>query len=126
MLTTFILIVHSLLALALVIVILMQKSEGGGFTGGSASGNLVSARGVGDMLTRMTAILATLFIITSLTLAWRASHGSERRSIDTSLARQVPAETVPVAPAAPAGIDTSPADTAPAPAAATDNVPVAN
>lgn len=120
MLTTFLLVVHSLLALALVTVILLQKSEGGGFTGGSSSGNLVSARGAGNLLSRTTAILATLFIVTSLTLAWLAGHSNRPHSIDTSLAKTAPAE-VPVAPATPA---TTPATTPAAPAA--DDVPVAD
>ena len=112
---TFILVVHTLLAIALVAVILMQKSEGGGFTGGSSSGGLVSARGAADLLTRATSILATLFIVTSLGLAWLAGHSSSPRTIDTSLAREAPA-----APAAPAA---SPMALPPPPA---DSVPVAD
>lgn len=121
MLTTFLLVVHSLLALALVTVILLQKSEGGGFTGGSSSGNLVSARGAGDLLSRTTAILATLFIITSLTLAWLAGHSNRAQSIDTSLAKSAPA-AAPAVPAAPARPGTPP----PTLPATSDDVPVAN
>ena len=122
-LMTFILVVHTVLAIALVAVILMQKSEGGGFTGGGSSGGLVSARGAGDLLTRTTSILAALFIVTSLGLAWMASHGSGPRTIDTSLARE--------APATPAALPAAPADNAaPAPANGTaspaDSVPVAD
>jgi preprotein translocase subunit SecG len=91
---TFLLVVHGLLALALVGVILMQKSEGGGLTGGGSAGGLVSARGAADLLTRMTSILAALFILTSLALGWMASSRSASRPIDTSLAR-------PAAPASP-------------------------
>lgn len=113
---TFILVVHTLLAVALVAVILMQKSEGGGFTGGSSSGGLVSARGAADLLTRTTSILATLFIVTSLGLAWMAGHSGRPRAIDTSLAREAPA-----APAAPATA------LPPAPTGSTaDSVPVAD
>ena len=103
---TFILVVHTLLAIALVAVILMQKSEGGGFTGGSSSGGLVSARGAADLLTRATSILATLFIVTSLGLAWLAGHSSSPRTIDTSLAREAPA-------ASPMALPPPPADSVP-------------
>lgn len=109
MLITFILIIHTLLAIALVAVILMQKSEGGGFTGGASSGGLVSARGAADLLTRSTSILAALFILTSLGLAWMASNTGEARSIDTSLARQAPPVAAPTTlPAAPPSTDDVP------------------
>lgn len=102
---TFLLVVHGLLALALVVVILMQKSEGGGLTGGGSAGGLVSARGAADLMSRTTAILATLFIASSLGLAMLAGGGDSSRPIDTSLAR-------PAAPAAPAA-PTVPADEVP-------------
>lgn len=101
---TFLLVVHGLLALALVGVILMQKSEGGGLTGGGSAGGLVSARGAADLLTRTTAILAALFIISSLGLAMLANADTSTRPIDTSLAREAPpiASDLPAAPAEPA------------------------
>ncbi|MFQ3595659.1 MAG: preprotein translocase subunit SecG [Sphingomonadaceae bacterium] len=96
MLMTFLLVVHGLLALALVAVILMQRSEGGGLGigGGGSGGGLVSARGAADILTRTTAILATLFIVSSLGLAILAGATRQSAPIDTTLAR--PADTVPV------------------------------
>ncbi|MFA7439832.1 MAG: preprotein translocase subunit SecG [Sphingomonadaceae bacterium] len=101
---TFLLVVHGLLALALVGVILMQKSEGGGLTGGGSAGGLVSARGAADLLTRTTAILAALFILSSLGLAMLANSRTTTRPIDTSLARGAPpiASDLPVVPAEPA------------------------
>lgn len=117
MLITFLLVIHTLLAIALVAVILMQKSEGGGFTGGSSSGGLVSARGAGDLLTRTTSILATLFICTSLGLAWLAGHRGGPTTIDTSLARPAPETPAPAAPAGGAPDIPEPP---------IDNVPVAN
>ena len=67
--TTIILVIHTIIAVLLVGIVLLQKSEGGGLGlgGGSVSGFL-SARGSANFLTRTTAWLATLFFITSLTL----------------------------------------------------------
>ncbi|TRW14300.1 preprotein translocase subunit SecG [Glacieibacterium frigidum] len=105
---TFILVVHTLIAIALCAVILMQRSEGGGLGigGGGTAGGLMSARGAADLLTRATTILAALFIGTSITLAVLAAGTNKVRKIDTSLA--APAATKPVLP-------TTPAPAAPAP-----------
>lgn len=121
---TFLLVVHGLLALALVAVILMQKSEGGGLTGGGSAGGLVSARGAANLLTRTTSILAALFIISSLGLAWLGAHSNRPTEIDTSLARQ----TAPVGPLG-APRENIPGNTPAAPvvpAAPADSVPVQN
>jgi preprotein translocase subunit SecG len=102
---TFLLIVHALIAASLVIVILMQRSEGGGLTGGSPSG-LMTARGAADFLTRATAVLASLFVLSSIFLAVLATVSSAPSKIDTSLAHPgAPAPAAPIAgqPATPAG-----------------------
>jgi preprotein translocase subunit SecG len=94
---TFLLVVHAIIAAALVAVILMQRSEGGGLgVGGSPSG-LMSARGAADFLTRATTILASLFVVMSIGLAALATVQRAPRTIDTSLARQ----PVPEAPTSP-------------------------
>lgn len=106
----FLTVVQALVAAALVGVILMQRSEGGGLgVGGSPSG-LMSARGAADFLTRTTAILASLFVILSIILAVLAVGTSNGREIDTSLDRSAPA-----APASPPVVDPL---AAPPPAAA--------
>lgn len=105
---TFLLVVHVIIAVALVGVILMQRSEGGGLTGGSPAG-LMSARGAGDFLTRATTILATVFILLSIALAAVATMNRKPETIDTTLARPeaaAPADANSVAPAVPA--DNSP------------------
>ena len=56
------------LAIILVIVILLQKSEGGALGLGVSQDNFTSTRSVGNFLTKFTSIIATLFIITSITL----------------------------------------------------------
>ena len=102
MLMTFLLVVHALLALALVGVILMQRSEGGGLgIGGGSPGGLISARGAADLLTRSTAILAALFIVSSLGLAMLAGASRADKPIDTTLARpaEAPKGAPPAAPA---------------------------
>ena len=79
---TFLLVVHILLALALIGVILVQRSEGGGLgMGGGGGGGFMTARGQANLLTRTTAILAALFICTSIVLAIMAGGHSKPRSI---------------------------------------------
>jgi len=68
---TVLLVVHLIIAIALIGVVLLQRSEGGALgIGGSSGGggNIFSARGVGNTLTRTTAYLAIAFFATSITL----------------------------------------------------------
>jgi len=94
------LVIHLLIAIALVGVILLQRSEGGALgIGGGQGGGLMSGRAAGNLLTRSTAILAALFFITSLGLALIANG----RSKPSSLMNQEPAGmSQPVKPAEPA------------------------
>ncbi len=94
---TFLLVVHAIIAAALVGVILVQRSEGGGLGMGGSPGGLMSARGAADFLTRATSILATLFVLMSILLAALASVERGPQKIDTSLAKEAPAE--PAGPA---------------------------
>ena len=63
-----ILIINIVLAILLIIVILLQKSEGGALGLGGSQDNYISSRSAGNFLTKATAVLATLFIITSIAL----------------------------------------------------------
>jgi preprotein translocase subunit SecG len=110
---TFVLVVHTLIAIALVATILLQRSEGGALGIGGGPGGLMSARGAGNFLTRATAILAATFLGTSILLAVLASLAKAPAAIDTSLV----GEAAPAAPAAP------PASPLPAPAG--DDLPFA-
>ncbi|MFD1611134.1 preprotein translocase subunit SecG [Sphingomonas tabacisoli] len=83
---TFLLVVQALIAASLVTVILMQRSEGGGLTGGGSPSGLMSARGAADFLTRATAILATMFILCCIALATIASLNQRTGKIDASAA----------------------------------------
>jgi preprotein translocase subunit SecG len=71
--------IHLMLVLALIGVVLLQKSEGGGFVS-SASG-FMTGRGTANVLTRATALLALGFFITSLALSLLAAHSREPVSL---------------------------------------------
>ena len=78
-------VIHLLLALAMVGVILLQRSEGGAL-GIGGGGGVMSGRAAGNLLTRMTAILATGFFITSLGLALLANqHGRQGSLMDAPI-----------------------------------------
>ncbi len=80
--STVILVIHLLLALALVAIILFQRSEGGGLgIGGGGMSGFMTSRGTANFLTRTTAILATCFICTSLLLAYLGKRDHEPTSI---------------------------------------------
>src|SRR5687767_2118688 len=93
---TFLLIVQTLVAASLVLVILMQRSEGGGLGVGGSSSGFMTARGAADFLTRATSILGGAFIVLSILLAAIAGTSRQTDQIDTSLAR--PIEQRPATP----------------------------
>ena len=110
----FITVVQAIVAAALVGVILMQRSEGGGLgVGGSPSG-LMSARGAADFLTRSTAVLATVFVGLSILLAALAVSASSGREIDTTLDRSTPAPAASGDPLGTGAAGTATPATAPA------------
>ena len=79
-----VLAIHVLLALGLIVFILLQRSDGGalgGIGGGMSFGGIMSGRGSANFLTRLTAVLAALFIITSLGLAIIESNSTKSESI---------------------------------------------
>jgi preprotein translocase subunit SecG len=78
-----VLVIHLIVALGIIAVVLLQRSEGGGLgVGGSGGGmgNFASQRATADALTRLTTWLGTAFVITSLTLAILATHRSAEQS----------------------------------------------
>lgn len=122
----FLTVLQAIVAAALVGVILMQRSEGGGLgIGGSPSG-MLSARGAADFLTRSTRWLAIVFVVLSIALAAFAVESAGTNDLESTLDRAV-APAQPVDPlgaattgdqAAPAGADTAaPAAEPAAPAA---------
>lgn len=99
MLYTLILVLQGIVAAALIGVILMQKSEGGGLGVGGSPAGFLSARGAADFLTRATAILATIFVSLCIVLAVLASinHGATKVDADAA-AKIAPPPTAPVQP----------------------------
>ncbi|PRD42237.1 preprotein translocase subunit SecG [Phyllobacterium phragmitis] len=83
-----IIVIHLLIVLALVGVVLIQRSEGGGLGIGGGSG-LMTARGAANALTRTTAILAAAFFATSITLGIMARHAEQ----PTDILNRIPAAT---------------------------------
>ncbi len=113
----FLLIVQSMIALALIGVILMQRSEGGGLGVGGSSSGFMTARGAADFLTRSTSVLGGLFIVLSIVMAAIAGATREPTKIDTSLAGKTSAPTQQTQPLQPVpGPKTAPEQNQPAPA----------
>ncbi|MGE4482292.1 preprotein translocase subunit SecG [Acidocella sp.] len=112
------LVLHVFVTVALIGVVLIQRSEGGGLGlgGGQGMGNFMTGRGTANLLTRTTAILGTAFFVLSLALAllYKGSTTSGNAAILNG-----PAPASPSAPA-PSGTPAAPAT---APAANTPAVP---
>jgi preprotein translocase subunit SecG len=93
-----VLVIHLMLALGIIALVLLQRSEGGGLGvggGGGGMGNLAGAQTTANALTRMTAVFAGCFFCTSLLLAILAGTHSQPRSILAGLEAPVAAMTVP-------------------------------
>jgi len=131
-----ILVIHLLLALGLIGVVLLQRSEGGGLGIGGSSGGVMSARGAATALGKVTWILAVAFLATSIGLTILSAKNAADSSVIDRVT-ETPAATTPATgtetPAAdatattdttaPATTDTAPAATETAPA--DPNAPVA-
>ncbi|MBX7457419.1 preprotein translocase subunit SecG [Qipengyuania sp. 1NDH17] len=107
----FLTVVQAIVAAALIAVILMQRSEGGGLgIGGSPSG-MLSARGAADFLTRSTKWLAVTFVALSIALAALAVEGVGSGEIESTLDRTVePVNDGPLGSTAPAPAETPATD----------------
>ena len=75
------LIINIILAIILVILILLQKSEGGALGLGVSQDNFVSSRSVGNFLSKATGIIATIFIVTSITVTILSQKGISTSSV---------------------------------------------
>jgi preprotein translocase subunit SecG len=130
---TVLIVAYLLIVIAMIAVILLQRSEGGGLGMGSSNPNgLVTARGSGNVLTRTTAILGTLFFVTAIALTilaeldrgtesilQRATEGADAPTTVLDALQQMQGDTPATTTETPA-TTTAPAATTTAPAATTE------
>ena len=108
------LVVHLMLALAMIGVVLLQRSEGGGLGigggggggGGGGMSGFLTGRGTANLLTRTTAILAACFMASSILLSILSGQGQEGRS----LIDELPVTGAPAGPATDVPVPPSPAE----------------
>jgi preprotein translocase subunit SecG len=86
--------VHLILALLLIGVVLLQRSEGGGLGIGGGGGSM-SGRPPSTPMAKLTWIFGGLFIVTSITLTILAARGASNASVTDALSGEAPAETAP-------------------------------
>ncbi len=82
---TTLIIIQLILAILLVILVLLQgtDNEGLGLGGGGGLGGMMSVRGSANLLSRLTALIATLFMVMSVVLTISASVGSDRNVLES-------------------------------------------
>ena len=99
---TIILVIHLIIALAIIGLVLVQRSSGGGLGigGGGGMGDFASARGTANTLTKLTTYFAIAFFATSLTLGYMASNHSDdgvldafEKAVETNI--EVPVDVAP-------------------------------
>ncbi|CCG07247.1 preprotein translocase subunit SecG [Pararhodospirillum photometricum] len=119
---TVILVIHLIIAIAMVALILLQRAEGGALGIGGGGGGLMTGRQAGNLLTRLTGLLAAAFMITSLALAMLSGHHNKESGrssvLDGAEVPMTPPAT-PALPAPPVATDAVPAPASPAPASET-------
>jgi len=128
-LQTLAVVFHVLLAVAIIGIVLLQRGKGadaGAGFGAGASGTVFGARGSASFLSRTTAVLATLFFLTSLGLTYLFSQQKESTSVVDTVTQEAPAPVttpapLPSLPATPATNTVSPAT---APATGAESAPV--
>ncbi|MCL6284422.1 preprotein translocase subunit SecG [Ruegeria sp. 2012CJ41-6] len=103
-----VLIIHLLLALGLIAVVLMQRSEGGGLGMGGGGGGAMTGRAAATALSKVTWVLATAFIITSITLTIIAAKNASGSSVIDRLGVSAPATNDEGSTDLPAGQDLLP------------------
>ena len=83
-----ILVLNVILAIILVVIILLQRSEGGALGLGASQDSFITSRSAGSVLTKATAIVATLFIITSISLTIMSKENLPTKSVLESVEEQ--------------------------------------
>ena len=114
MLTNLLLVIHLIVAVAIVILVLLQRGKGadmGAAFGGGSSQSLFGARGSANFLSRATAGLVTVFFLSSLTLAYIYTHQGESGSVTAGApALEAPADDAPPDVPDEYGVEDPPAD----------------
>lgn len=107
------LVIHVLIAIALIATVLLQRSEGGALGIGGGGGGMMSSRGTGNLLSRSTAILAACFFLTSIALTVIARNSTTTESKIDAIKVDGPKDAgkvldglAPVTPAPPKKTDT--------------------
>jgi preprotein translocase subunit SecG len=96
--TTVVIVIHLMVVIAMIGLVLLQRSEGGALGIGGGQGAFMTGRSAGNVLTRSTAVLALVFFITSLGLALIAKY--QQRPAD--ILERIPGQTAPIATETPA------------------------
>jgi len=120
---TLVIVVHVLIALAIIGLVLLQHGKGadmGSGFGGGSSGSLFGATGSANFLSRATAVLATLFFMTSLGLAYLATNKPREGGVLDAVKKEM---TAPAKPPAEKSVVEKPAIPSPAPAPAESAAP---
>jgi preprotein translocase subunit SecG len=94
---TVVIVIHLMIVATLIATVLLQKSEGGGLGMGGGAG-FMSSRGTANLLTRVTAVLAFGFFLTSMFLSWYASYDRKPSSI---IGNAPASQSQPAGPATP-------------------------
>jgi len=100
---TVLIVIHLMIVIALIGVVLLQRSEGGGLGVGQSGGGFLSSRGTANVLTRTTAILATAFFVMSLALSVVAGWDRKPKSIIQNTGAPASDQGPAGAPIAPGG-----------------------
>ena len=119
MLHSILMVIHFFAAGSIILLVLLQRDKGadaGAGFGAGASGTVFGARGAGTALSRATAILAAIFMITSLSLTYVGSHKTAApTTVLDQLSQPTPADAASTAPAtAPPAVNPQPGTSAPA------------
>ena len=126
--TVVLMLIQMFVTIALIGVVLIQRSEGGGLGlgGGQGMGSFMTGRGTANLLTRTTAILGTAFFVLSLALAllYKGSAADTNTAIlngPAPASPAAPAPTAPPVPSLPSSLPQTPVDAQPAPPAPAPN-----
>ncbi len=93
-----VLVIHLMLAVALVVLVLLQQSEGGALGIGGGQGAMMTGRGAANFLTKMTTAIVACFFVTSLVLAWIAKQEASSLSVLDEASAPAAEQTLPELP----------------------------